>query len=136
MMGFLEPDAAPDAFGLEWRWQPAEPFSQLANLDLQALVNRRARRATFADGSRFVRLCDGSTVPNTLTKVFGLRDSICTELFRDRAITSDHRLLHCRYVSCVTRALPQRETSVGGNPHDRLATLRSSRFRCIRTETR
>jgi hypothetical protein len=88
MVGFLEPDTAPDAFGLEWRWQSAEPFSQFANLDLQVLVDGRARRATFADYSRFVRLWDGSTVPNTLTKVFGLRDSICTELFRGRAITA------------------------------------------------
>jgi len=49
MMRFLEPDAAPYALGLERGWEPAEPFSQLTDLDLQPLVDRRARRATLAD---------------------------------------------------------------------------------------
>jgi hypothetical protein len=80
-MGFLQPDAAPDAFGFERGWQPAEPLPQLADLDLQALVDRRAWWAALAGGGGFVRLRDYSTVPNTFTKVFDNRRTICTELF-------------------------------------------------------
>jgi hypothetical protein len=49
-MGFLQPDAAPDAFGFERGWKPTEPLPQLADLDLQALVDCRAWWAALSGG--------------------------------------------------------------------------------------
>jgi hypothetical protein len=49
-MGFLQPDAAPDAFGFERGWQSTEPLPQLADLDLQALVDCRAWWAALSGG--------------------------------------------------------------------------------------
>jgi hypothetical protein len=37
---FLKPDPAPDALRLERRGEPAQPLAQLADLDVQALVDR------------------------------------------------------------------------------------------------
>ena len=68
VMRLLEPDAAPDAFGLERRRQPAETLAQLADLDPQPLVDRRARRSASPRVRDFVRLRHILMVPNTLGK--------------------------------------------------------------------
>jgi hypothetical protein len=105
VVGFLKPDAAPDAFGFERGWQPAEPLPQLADLDLEALVDRRAWWAALAGGSGVVRLRDDRTVPNTFTKVFGIQYAICTELFlsRRRDATTSASVAERAVVWCAAR---------------------------------
>jgi hypothetical protein len=108
VMGFLQPDTAPDPFGFERRRQPTEPLPQLVDLDLQALVDGRSRRAALAGGGEVVRVWDDSTVPNTFTKVFATTYAICTERFdtgRDAATSASIGARAAVWCDCARQIL-------------------------------
>lgn len=80
-MRLLEPDAPPDAFGLDRRGKPAEALAQLADLYPEPVVDRYLGWTAASGCCEFVRLGHLETVPNTLLKVFGCVRLIGTEHF-------------------------------------------------------
>ena len=64
VMGFLEPDPAPDAVGFDGRRQAAESLAQLADLYAQALIDGCACGSPAIVGRDFVWLRHFLIVPN------------------------------------------------------------------------